>query len=196
MAGTLTVQNLQGPSSGAFPDRVVIPAGQTLDVSGGSILPSADQIIQTKTVTNSNRQTGTVNAYINSINLTPKYNNSYILCSGVWHHGIGPAATNLDGWGHQFYFAKDGTVFGTVHKQDVFPGAFTVSYSYGPEWYINSVSLVEKSIGHTAGTTYNFQQWIGIDSPNSSYYWMINRPHAYNGDDRGTCSFTVSEIAQ
>ena len=196
MASELIVQTIQGPSSGAFPNRIVIPAGQTLDVSGGSILPSADQIVQIKTVTNSTRQTGTVNAYINSIDLTPKYNNSYILCSGVWHHGIGPANTNLDGWGHQFYFARDGAGFGTVHRHDVYAGGFAVSYSYGPEWYINSVSLVEKSTGHTAGTTYNYQQWIGIDAPNSTYFWMINRPYAFDAQDRGTCSFTVMEIAQ
>ena len=196
MAGTLTVQNLQGPASGANANKVIIPSGHVLDVSGGTLVPSADQIVQTKTVTNSNRQTGTVNAYINSIDFTPKYNNSYILCSGVWHHGIGPAQTNLDAWGQYFYFARDGVVQGNVHRHDVFPGAFTVSYGYGPEWYVNSVSLVEKSTGHTAGTTYNYQQWIGIDAPNSTAFWMINRPYAYDNENRGTCSFTVMEIAQ
>ena len=196
MASELIVQTLKGPTSGANANKVIVPSGHTLDASGGSILPSADQIIQVKTVTNSNRQTGTVDAYINSINLTPKSSSSYILCSGVWHHGIGPSSTNLDGWGQKFYFAKDGVGFGNVHKHDVFPGAFTVSYSYGPEWYVNSVSLVEKSTGHTAGTTYNFQQWIGIDAPNSTYYWMINRPYAFDLENRGTCSFTVMEIAQ
>lgn len=46
MAGTLTVQNLQGPSSGANANKILIPSGQTLDVSGGTLTPSAGQIVQ------------------------------------------------------------------------------------------------------------------------------------------------------
>ena len=40
MAGTLTVQNIEGPSSGANANKIIIPSGQTF-------IPSSDQIIQT-----------------------------------------------------------------------------------------------------------------------------------------------------
>lgn len=40
MAGTLTVQNLQGPTSGANANKVIIPSGHTF-------IPSSGQIIQT-----------------------------------------------------------------------------------------------------------------------------------------------------
>jgi hypothetical protein len=44
MAGTLTVQNLQGPSSGANANKIIVPSGQTLDASGGSFIPELGQI--------------------------------------------------------------------------------------------------------------------------------------------------------
>jgi|DEB0MinimDraft_6_1074348.scaffolds.fasta_scaffold10694_5 hypothetical protein len=46
MAGTLTVQNLQGPTSGANANKIIIPSGQTLDASGGTLVPSAGGVIQ------------------------------------------------------------------------------------------------------------------------------------------------------
>lgn len=46
MAGTLVVQNLQGPSSGANANKLLIPSGQTLDVSGGTLVPSAGAVVQ------------------------------------------------------------------------------------------------------------------------------------------------------
>ena len=40
MAGILTVQNLQGPSSGANANKIIIPSGQTLDASEGFTPPA------------------------------------------------------------------------------------------------------------------------------------------------------------
>jgi hypothetical protein len=37
MAGILTVQTIQGPTTGANANKVIIPAGQTLDASAGSV---------------------------------------------------------------------------------------------------------------------------------------------------------------
>lgn len=58
MAGTLTVQNLQGPTSGANANKIIVPSGQTfevpsgavLDASGGTLVPSAGQVVQTVNV--------------------------------------------------------------------------------------------------------------------------------------------------
>ena len=49
MAGTLTVQNLQGPSTGANANKIIIPSGQTLDASAGFV-PPAGSVIQVKRV--------------------------------------------------------------------------------------------------------------------------------------------------
>jgi hypothetical protein len=44
--GTLTVQTLQAPTSGANANKVIIPSGHTLDASNGLLTP-ADYVIQT-----------------------------------------------------------------------------------------------------------------------------------------------------
>ena len=46
MASELIVQTIQGPSSGANANKVLIPSGHTLDVSGGTLVPSAGQIVK------------------------------------------------------------------------------------------------------------------------------------------------------
>ena len=37
MASVLQVEELRGPSSGANANKVIIPSGQTLDISGGAL---------------------------------------------------------------------------------------------------------------------------------------------------------------
>ena len=195
MASELTVQTLRGPTSGAYADTVLIPSGQTLDASAATIVPSARQIIQTKTATVSTPSTGTATSNINTVEFTPKFSNSIIRLDGVWHHGIGPKQINLDGWGHHFRFFRDSTALGQRHMHDVYPGGFTVSYTYGPEWFINTVAMIENTTGHVAGTTYSYHQQMGIDFSNAGAFWMLNRCHAAS-DPRGTTSLTVTEIAQ
>ena len=46
MSGTLVVQNLQGPASGANANKIIVPAGQVLDASAGTFTPSAGQVVQ------------------------------------------------------------------------------------------------------------------------------------------------------
>lgn len=45
MVGTLTVQNLQGPASGANANKVIIPSGHVLDASAGFV-PPAGSVVQ------------------------------------------------------------------------------------------------------------------------------------------------------
>lgn len=81
MAGTLTVQNIEGPSSGANANKVIIPSGQTLDASSGTLVPSAGQVVQvvTKTDTGSYGTTSTTRVASGLfINITPKFSNSKI----------------------------------------------------------------------------------------------------------------------
>lgn len=46
MSGTLTVQNLQGPTTGANANKVIIPSGHTLDASEG-FTPPTGHVIKT-----------------------------------------------------------------------------------------------------------------------------------------------------
>ena len=85
MAGTLTVQNLQGPSTGANANKIIIPSGQTLDVSGGTLTPSAGAVVQAKihkwqTATNTS-STSYIDATDSSFSFTPLYDDSLLLIS-------------------------------------------------------------------------------------------------------------------
>jgi hypothetical protein len=82
MAGTLTVQNLQGPSSGANANKIIVPSGQTFDVSGGTLTPAVDQVVQLQTNTWTGISNGTSStSYVTSglyIDITPVYSDSII----------------------------------------------------------------------------------------------------------------------
>ena len=43
---TLHVENLKGLSSGGNANKIIVPSGQTIDTSAGTLVPSAGQIVQ------------------------------------------------------------------------------------------------------------------------------------------------------
>lgn len=75
MAGTLTVQNLQGPSSGANANKILIPSGQTLYAPGHVL-----QVVQgTKdTIYGSTTSTSFIDVGL-SVSITPTNTSSKIL---------------------------------------------------------------------------------------------------------------------
>lgn len=83
--GTLTVQTLQAPTSGANANKVLIPNGQSLDASAGTLIPSAGHIVQhvTTDVTNPSTTVVSSTSFVDitgaSVNITPKYQDSIIL---------------------------------------------------------------------------------------------------------------------
>ena len=81
MTGTLQVENIIGPTTGSNTNTVTIPSTQTLDVSGGTLLPSAGQIIQEKSATTSTLTSHSTTSYVATnltVNITPKFSNSII----------------------------------------------------------------------------------------------------------------------
>jgi len=83
MASEIIVQTLKGPTSGANANKVIIPSGQTLDVSAGTVLPSSGQIVQmvTSTIPNSPAVTSTSTTYADtghSATITPTSTSSTI----------------------------------------------------------------------------------------------------------------------
>lgn len=89
---TLIVENLKGPTTGSNADKVIVPSGQTLDASAGTITPSAGQYVQNvigsrfTTTTNTN---GTSYIDVLSLAITPKHNNSLIKV--MFHYFAGGA---------------------------------------------------------------------------------------------------------
>ena len=85
MSGTLITQNIQGPASGSNANKIIVPSGHTLDTSGGTLVPSAGQVVQTKIAEelNSLSTTSTTMQDVLTIDFTPKYNNSILIISGA-----------------------------------------------------------------------------------------------------------------
>ena len=83
MASELYVETLKGLTSGANANKVIIPAGQTLDASAGTVVPSSDQILQVKYHRWNSEQTISSESWTDvtasSFNFTPVSTNSTIL---------------------------------------------------------------------------------------------------------------------
>lgn len=86
MAGTLTVQNIQGPASGANANKIIIPSGQTLDASAGFVPPAGSvvQVVSTEksnvASTSSQPNSGWVDSGL-SVTITPASTSSKIVVS-------------------------------------------------------------------------------------------------------------------
>ena len=87
MAGTLEVQTIQGPSSGANANKVLIPSGHTLDASGGTLVPSAGAVVQVVDATFTTQYNITTTSWTNvaSLSITPKYATSKIIITSTQH---------------------------------------------------------------------------------------------------------------
>ena len=85
MAGILTVQTIQGPTSGANANKVIIPAGQTLSVTDGvqaSDMPAGSVLqvvnsVETAAVSSTTTSFAFVSGLV--VNITPLYTTSKIL---------------------------------------------------------------------------------------------------------------------
>jgi hypothetical protein len=87
MASDLTVQTIRGPGSGANANKIIIPAGQTLDISAGNALIPG-RILQALTKSESQIVSISSSSYVDtniSISLTALGANSKFLITG----GIG-----------------------------------------------------------------------------------------------------------
>lgn len=76
---TIKVENLTGITSGANANKVIVPAGQTLDASGATLVPPAGHMVQhVYQRRNADISTSSNSAYITaaSISFTPLYANS------------------------------------------------------------------------------------------------------------------------
>ena len=95
MAGTLQVENLIGPTTGANTNKVVIPAGQTLDASAGTLVPSAGHVIHVEQQKGNNTFTSSGSVWVDSgvyFDYTPKSTTSLIVCQvqvNVWRSPSG-----------------------------------------------------------------------------------------------------------
>ena len=126
MASELYVETLKGLTSGANANKVIVPAGQTLDASAGDFLPASGQIIQQVTATTTGELSLTADSWTSliTVSITPKVANSILLfqCEAVrLILGIGSAEGRV-----RF---QDGTNVSVQHRLVNFDTSFAVSYN-------------------------------------------------------------------
>ena len=176
--GTLTVQNLQGPTSGANANKVIIPSGQTLEVTDNiryDDMPSGSVIQMQNAGIAGNSNTTTSTSFIDtglSVNITPKFATSKILV--IVHtvvsitNGASQARVDfrcLESGGTEIYrmdyHGTDGTQNGNIQKNMSGSGIFPCS---------NTNQLTFKTQVQKANET------VG-ESGNIYYFWYTGSSH-------------------
>lgn len=180
MAGTLTVQTLQGPSSGANANKVIIPAGQTLSVADGvqvSDLPAGSTLQMQRTQsTNSARINTTSTTSVDSgiglsvtaLKTGSKFRVSFL--APMSHANLDDLIVNL--WRNDTGLI--GSQFSFAYQDD------------GQNQYQPTVIDYLDPNTATAGTTYQYKVYF-----NSRFGGEVQLIHNTSG-----YYFTVEEIAQ
>lgn len=187
MASELIVQTIQGPSSGANANKVIIPSGHTLDVSSGAFIPEPDQILQVKHVQwDTTTAITTAQSYVavndSAITITAKATNSHF-------HLVATANCYQDssGSGMNLGFFRGTTLVRGVN------GASGDSWMGGGNGQgLGSYTIVKTYVDETAisagdSVTYKvaFGQWATANG-------YLN----YTGYNGTASNFTIMEIAQ
>ena len=186
---TLHVENLKGLSSGGNANKIIIPSGQTIDASAGTLLPSTDQIIQTK----EERYTGTFSnisstsfSTVVSVNITPKFSNSRIL---ITTGGVLYKNNTGDG--------SNGAGFFVVHRDNSTTAHHTSFFEQG-----SNAANGHYTIYTSGNAAYHIYPhfWQMYDDPNTTsqvtYQFKIKSATGGNiGYYRGT-SIRVQELKQ
>ena len=191
MSGTLVAQTIQGPSSGANANKVLIPSGHTLDVSGGAFIPEPDQILQVKhvswdtTTVNSVSQTY-VEVTDSAITITAKGNNSKFYLTSACN-----VYQDSNGNGMNTGFYRNSTIIrGTAGSSgDGWLGAGNFSSTSGTHISASIAKQYMDAPNVPAGTSLIYKVAFGKWSTGTSY---LN----YSGYNGTTSDFTVMEIAQ
>ena len=186
MASELIVQTIQGPSSGANANKVLIPSGHTLDVSGGTLVPSAGQVVQTVDVVYNTQWAFTNLTYTDTTgftaSITPTSSSNKILILFSIFLGINAANTTL------IRINRNGSPIG--ENPNLSTGtSFVDMYRNG-----QSTGLVARQFLDSPATTSTvvYQVQHKVDAAVTGY---INR-HLTNTVYGGQSNLTLMEIAQ
>jgi len=102
MASEIQVQTISGPPTGANANKVIIPAGQTLDASaGGMTLPAGVggkvlQVVQTVKTNTATHSGGTYASVGLDVTITPSSTSNKILLATSFAFGSNTGSANID----------------------------------------------------------------------------------------------------
>ena len=171
---TLFVNNIDTATG----STVTLASGKTLDASGGTLIPSANQIIQVFEVEFTNETSTTSSSFSDvnggSLTFAPKYSNSKLIFQGHLH-GRYDHTTSAGG---SFMFVWNGTnVISTANHQVYDDGGG------------NRYRMMGLHGSITAGTTSSATAKVQLAAYNSGTFWA-------NWDQSFTSGFMVMEVAQ
>ena len=184
MASELIVQTIQGPSSGANANKVLIPSGHTLDVSGGTLIPSAGAVVQ---VVNGDlgalSTSSTTYSDMGTLSITPTSASSKILVLFEYHLYI-PSAASSTWRGGLVQLVRDTTTLMSDNS------------GYGDSHYFASNSdrqmkYVHRHNYNSPNTTDTVTYKVQGASKDGTYTQYFNNP-SYGAGGR----ITLMEIAQ
>ena len=194
MVGTLTVQNLQGPASGANANKVIIPSGHVLDVSGGTLVPSAGAVVGiAQSRSSAGTSVSTTGTWIavsgTNVSIATKQAGS----SFIYHATMSAEADATSP--HNCFFRYKYRINGgswVYHSSSLTTNATAVLDSQGS--FNENLHYVFDGISYTAGNTIEFM--VEFQTSVSGVYF--NQPNL-SGQPSGTSNFhqiSVMEIAQ
>ena len=178
---TLHVENLKGLSSGGNANKIIVPSGQTIDASAGTLVPSAGAVMQVQTGASSSWASTTSTSAVDALtcSITPSATTSNVL-----------VLLNLNGC-----TVSQNSQFGTLELYRDTTLIRNVSgilgYSVSHIHYNTDVSLnyLDTSVSTTSAVTYKLKYRIS----NSSAYVGFNN---YGASNNTTSSIiTLMEIA-
>ena len=188
MASELIVQTIKGPTSGANANKIIVPAGQTLDASAGFV-PPAGSVVQVKHLTN-NTQTsfsGVNPQTFMTLSITPSSTSSKIFLTY-------DVSLSFD-WGGchaQTYIYRGATPLGLAGTPDS-NGTYAHKIFFIDGTSDNNMSSVSGSYldspSTTSSTTYNI-----ACSANNGNTMYVNR-RFLDGGHYMVSSMTLMEIA-
>jgi hypothetical protein len=173
MAGTLQVENLIGPTSGANTNTVSIPSGQTLHAPG--------HVIHCEQQKGNNTFTSSGSAWVNSgviFNYTPKRSDSLIVCQvqvAVWRS------------------ATSGAYFGVRVVNSGGNTSTPATYGDGYSQTSHMCWDTNYQFSYISGTTSQVTHTFQIH-PNGGAMWFPNNGPAHSPDSRWVA--TITEVAQ
>ena len=177
MASELTVQTLRGPTSGANADTVLIPSGQTLDASAATFMPSADQIVQFKTVKPSAETTFSSSGYTDAtgftLSITPKYANSRIVIR-IWAKTVVNNANGSNQSAHDHRLMRGSTQLTNGSWMNYYNMGWATTDLYPPF----TLSYIDEP-NTTSAITYQLQGRLYGGTNNS---WRINNGNGGTAD--------------
>jgi hypothetical protein len=186
MASELYVETLKGLTSGANANKVIVPAGQTLDASAGSVvLPAGTggKVLQVVTATSESAGATTSTSFVSymSANITPSSTSSKILLMFS-----SPLGYEDSRGGSSFYhfstFFRDSTDLGRSNGNGI-TGTYQFAVSYNDFPLNNGGMHLLDSPSTTSQITYSVRHRVNTSS--ASVRWNLD----------GVAHFTLMEIA-